>query len=282
MFNKVFSKTYPIIGVIHLDPLPGQIGFSSMDNLIKQTISSLARFQKGGVDGILIENASDKPHTMTISKAQVAAMSILVKEAVKKSDIPIGVTCLLLDWEANFAIAKTSRAKFTRLNVFVDTVMREVNTWGTISPDCRGIIRINPLEIKSYRETLNAKNILLLADIHVKYMSMLEPNKTIQESAKQAEIYGADAVIISGSRTGLPTNKEDIIKAQEGGNLPVLIGSGLIKQDVPTLLPYADGAIVGTAFEKKEGEIESSKVKSFMNEVYELRKKNKTHAEKKL
>lgn len=282
MLSKVFAKTYPIIGVIHLNTLPGQIGFSSMDNLIKQTVNSAEKLQKGGVDGILIENASDKPHTMTVSKAQVAAMSVLVKEAVEKSDIPIGVTCLLLDWEANFAIAKASGAKFTRLNVLVDTVMREVDTWKTINTNCRGIIKIDPLAVKAYRETLSAKDILLLADIHVKYMSMLEPNKTIQESAKQAEIYGADAVIISGSRTGLPTEKEDIIKAQKGGNLPVLIGSGLIKKDVPTLLPYADGAIVGTAFEKREGEIEYSKMKSFMNEVSELRKKNKNHAEKNL
>lgn len=282
MFNKVFSKKYPIIGVIHLRPLPGEIEFSSMDNLLKQIINSLDKFQKGGVDGILIENASDKPHTMTISKAQVAAMSILVKEAVKKSDVPIGITCLLLDWEANFAIAKASGAKFTRLNVLVDTVMREVDTWRTINTNCREIIKIDPLAVKAYRQTLSAKDILLLVDIHVKYMLMLEPNKTIQESAKQAEIYGADAVIISGSRTGLPTSKEDVIKAQKGGNLPVLIGSGLIKQDVPKLLPYADGAIVGTAFEKKEGEIEYSKIKSFMNEVYELRKKNKNHAEKNL
>lgn len=282
MFNKVFSKKYPIIGVLHLPPLPGEIDFSGMDNLTKQVINSLDKFQKGGVDGILIENASDKPHTMTVSKAQVAAMSVIVKEAVKKSDVPIGVTCLLLDWEANFAISKATGAKFTRLNVLVDTVMREKDTWKTINTNCRGIIKVDPLAVKAYRETLSAKDILLLADIHVKYMSMLEPNKTIQESAKQAEIYGADAVIISGSRTGLPTNKEDIIKAQKGGNLPVLIGSGLTKKDVPTLLPHSDGAIVGTAFEKKEGEIESSKIKSFMNEVSELRKKNKNHAEKKL
>ena len=281
MFNKIFSKIYPIIGVIHLKPLPGQIGFSAMENLIKQIVSSVEEFQKGGVDGILIENESDKPHTMTISKAQVAAMSVLAKEAVKKSEVPVGVTCLLLDWEANFAIAKATGARFIRLNVFVDTVMREVDTWTTINTDCRGMIRINPLEVKAYRKTLSAQDILLLADIHVKYMLMLEPNKTIQESAKQAEIYGADAVIISGSRTGLPTKREDLIKAKEGGNLPVLIGSGLITQDVPKLLPYADGAIVGTAFEKKK-EIDYLSVKNFMGEVKRLREKQKDDEQKSL
>ncbi|KKP67871.1 MAG: hypothetical protein UR68_C0003G0052 [Candidatus Roizmanbacteria bacterium GW2011_GWA2_35_19] len=272
MFKQIFPKAFPIIGVIHLDPLPGEIGFSKMDSLLDQVKKSVEIFQKSEVDGILIENASDKPHTMTISKAQVSAMSVLVKQAVNQTKVPIGVTCLLLDWEANFAIAKATGAKFVRLNVFVDKVMRDPDTWKTINTNCRGLIDINPLAVKSYRKMLNAEKILLLADIHVKYMIMLEPKKTIDLSAKQAEFYGADAIIVSGNRTGLPTDVKDTVQAKNACNIPVLIGSGLVKRDIPNLLSKADGAIIGTAFEKEEGNIIFSQVNSFMKQVNKLRK----------
>lgn len=272
MIKKIFKKEYPIIGVIHLKPLPSELDSPGMEALKKQVVDSVKIFEKAGVDGILVENESDKPHTITITKAQVAAMTILTDLAVRTSSVPVGVTCLLLDWEADFAVAKATGARFVRLNVFVDDVMREPSTWGSIDIEARKPIFFNPMEIQAYRQGLGAQDIALFVDIHVKYMQMLEPDKTIGESAEQAEFYGADAIIVSGSRTGKPTSKKDITEAKAACSIPVFIGSGLNSDTIEDLLPAADGSIVGSAFEK-EGNLDQKATSTFMKNVEKLRSK---------
>jgi uncharacterized protein len=108
-------------------------------------------------------------------------------------------------------------------------------------------MRIAPAELLAYRAALGASEVLVLADIQVKYATMLEPC-SLRESATRAHAAGADAVVVSGGRTGDPPSVRELADTRAGaGGVPVLIGSGLDAANAEVLLHVADGAIVGTS-----------------------------------
>lgn len=226
-----------LIGMIHLPPLFGMEGFPGIDYCIDKAKKDLENLEKAGFDGALIENDNDNtPHTEFVSSAQVASMAIISWELSKIAKIPLGVQLLLNDWKASFEICKLINAKFTRLDVFVDdTTCR----WCDIIP--------NTEEIVKYKETI-CPELALFTDIQVKYKTLLNPNKTLKQSAEEAIKYKTNAIIITGSATGVETPIE---KVKEIKTLfpeeTILIGAGLNKYNILEQLKYADGAIVGTS-----------------------------------
>jgi predicted TIM-barrel enzyme len=104
----------------------------------------------------------------------------------------------------------------------------------------------------AYREQIGAQHIALLTDIQVKYSTLLESGKTLEQSARQAAAAGADAIIVTGSATGHAPDAADLRAAQAAG-LPVLIGSGLTAANASAIWPLADGTIVGTALRSGSG-----------------------------
>ncbi|HEM61456.1 MAG TPA: hypothetical protein ENO24_04125, partial [Chloroflexi bacterium] len=58
----------------------------------------------------------------------------------------------------------------------------------------------------------------------------------------------ADAIIVTGSGTGQPTEMEDLVRVKETvPDIPVLVGSGVEQENVARFLSVADGVIVGTS-----------------------------------
>ena len=65
----------------------------------------------------------------------------------------------------------------------------------------------------------------------------------------------ADAVIVSGSATGQPIDLGTLsIVKDAAGATPVLVGSGVTAESIHQLLPYANGAIVGSSL-KEDGSV---------------------------
>jgi hypothetical protein len=125
-----------------------------------------------------------------------------------------------------------------------------------------------------YRSDLNADDVLVLADIQVKYAKMLV-ERSLAESARIACAHHADAVIVTGSATGDAPTVEHVRQAAEGVaasalKVPVLIGSGLDADNVTSLLGVADGAIVGTSL-MKNGAVMPKAAKKLMSQVRRLR-----------
>jgi len=89
----------------------------------------------------------------------------------------------------------------------------------------------------------------------------LEKGKTISQSVKQAIKAGADAVIITGKISGQAPQLKDLKEAkQTAGKFPVYVGSGFSIDNAQKLLPFCDGAIVGTSL-KTKGKLDINKVK---------------------
>ncbi len=234
-FRALFPMSRPVIGMIALPPMPGYPGFTSIDALVEVALADLDALERGGVDGALIENDFDQPHTMVGGPEIHAAMARVTREVVARARVPIGVEVLLNDWRASLAIAAATGARFIRMDFFVDRVMTKC---GPFEPE--------PAAVLAYRERLRAQSVLLFSDLQVKYSTPIGGPKPLAQSAREAELAGADAVIVTSDQTGIGPAPDDLLAARAGG-LPILIGSGLTPENAPRLMPLADGAIVGTS-----------------------------------
>lgn len=259
----LFNTNKMMIGMLHLPPLIGYPTFPGMDEVIVKSLKDLETLEKAGFDGILVENDNDTPHQVTASPEIIAALTVVTMEVIKHAkNIIVGVEFLLNDPMASIAIAKATDAKFVRSDYFVDRMARD---------EYGGEMVINPKQTMDYKKKIQADNILFFADIQVKYARMLE-TKTIDVSARQAKEAGADAAIISGTKTGEPPTIQDVMDAKKGtNNFPILIGSGLTSENAKEIMSVADGAIVGTSI--KTGDyIDERKASELMEIVNKLRK----------
>lgn len=262
--SDIFPKKKPIIGVIHLPPLPGSPSYenTSLNAIIKRAIKEGQSLEQGGVDGVIVENFWDSPFEKTVSDPiTIASMTIITQKIREKLNIPVGVNLLRNSAIEAAAIAFTTGSKFIRVNVYVETVATDS---GLIEP-------MAPLLLRYMKQ--RDISIGILADVHVKHGKVVG-ERDIIETAKDALTRGrATAVIITGKRTGDPP-EENMLRSLKSANItPVIIGSGL-KKDNLSLLEHADGAIVGTYF-KEKGKIENpvnvERVRAFMEVVESYR-----------
>ena len=242
LFDLLGKK--PIIGVIHLPPLPGYATSPGIAAVVAKALRDLEALEQGGAQGVLVENEEDRPHRVEAAAETVAAMTRVTSELVRAAHrAKIGVEILLNDPCASVAVAQMAGATFVRTDYFVDPMER---------PEHGGPMKIDPVGLLAHRERLGAQHVLILADIQVKY-ARLTVERSLAESARLAREHRADAIVVTGSVTGDPPRPEDVAQAKAGaGDCPVLIGSGTDAANAASLLSLADGAIVGTSLKTGE------------------------------
>ena len=85
---------------------------------------------------------------------------------------------------------------------------------------------------------------------------MVLTHVSVEDSARDAEACGADAIIVTGTHIGVETPMEIIKRVKAVTNLPVIVGSGVKTANIKEQLAVADGAIVGSSL-KEGGVIEN-------------------------
>ena len=246
LFHKIFPKPKCIIGMIALPPLLGYPEFTSLSAVIERALSDLDSLQRGGVDGVCVENDYDRPHRLKAAPEIVASFTRVAHEVVLHAGVPVGVQVLLNDWRASLAVASVARASFVRLDFFVDKVRVQAGT-----------IRPQPAAVIAYRKRIKAEQVALFTDIQVKHSKLLEPDKTLTRSTQQAIRNGSDAIIVSGRVTGEAPKLSDLREARNAaGDFPVLVGSGATAGNIRNLFRYANGAIVGTSLKNSPSMVE--------------------------
>lgn len=254
-FRQYFPGPNVIIGMIHLPPLPGYPDAKGIDYAIRHAVADLRVLEDGGVHAVLIENEYDQPHRVTATPETIAAMTRITRAVVQESESAVvGCEILLNDPQASLAVAKMAGAAFIRTDYFVDRMTR---------PEY-GEFEIDPDALLDYRRSIDAENVLILADIQVKYATMIKP-RPLSESARLACEKGADALIVTGDASGdAPTAQH--LSEVANNKLPVLIGSGLDADNAEQLLSECDGAIVGTAL-MREQSVDPDALESLMSKV---------------
>ena len=234
--NK-FINDHKIIGMVHLLPLPGSPKFGGdVEAIRKRAFEDVEALMAGGADTFIVENFNDDPYGETIDEFGFALMTSICQEIKSKYNVEFGVNIQFNDVEKEWALAYACGAKFVRCEVFIDA---RVGIQGVMNPKARQIAALKN------RYHIDA---LVVADVDVKHTVALVKEPLI-ELIDRAKEEGADAVILTGTKTGENAKIEDIIEVRKhvGDDLSLVIGSGIKDSNIKEYLTYADAVIVGSS-----------------------------------
>lgn len=244
--KQIFKNPNPIIGVVHLLPLPSSARWGgSLQAVIDRAEQEATALAAGGIDGIIVENFFDAPFVKDqVNGAVISAMTLIMHRLKNIITLPMGVNVLRNDALSGMAIAACTQAQFIRVNVLT----------GIMATD-QGFIEGKANELLRYRRELGC-DVQIFADVLVKHARPLS-NTNLTIAVQEAIERGlADAVILSGWVTGDPPNLADLELATAAAKgTPVLIGSGATWENIGTLIKAADGVIVSSSL-KRRGKIE--------------------------
>lgn len=244
-----FDTEQPIVGMVHLPPLPGAPAFEGDRETVRtRALEDARRLEAGGVDGIVLENFGDAPfYPDDVPNHVVAELTAIATALTDAVEVPVGINVLRNDAAAALSVAAAADAQFVRVNVHV----------GTAATD-QGILEGRAHETLRLRDRLET-DVGIFADVHVKHATQIGANAIGRAVLETVERGKADAVIVSGPGTGVETDVEDIrrvtdILTEHGHDTtPVFVGSGVTSETVADCFEAgADGLIVGTAL-KRDG-----------------------------
>jgi membrane complex biogenesis BtpA family protein len=252
------NKKSKIIGVLHLQEFPKNKNSKIINEIKQKALADLSSLQFGGVDGVIIENefeGSKSPYGEFLTKHQKKIMFEVVSFLKPYIFVPLGFCVLLNDYKTALLLAKKFGGKFIRLDTFVDNVER-ISDGIKIFPDVSAIVK--------FKNEINAQKVEIWADIHVKHTKLID-KKTIEQSAKQAVLAGADKLIITGTWTGKPPKIKDILKVKKVvPKTSVVIGSGINSKNIYKYKNLVNEFIVGSVF-KKNGKVDILSVKKIVS-----------------
>jgi membrane complex biogenesis BtpA family protein len=245
--NLAIDAEKPIVGMVHLPPLPGAPKFSGDFEAVREAaLRDARRLESGGVDALMLENFGDAPfYPDDVPKHVVASMTRIAAEIENEVDLPIGVNILRNDAEAALSVATAVGAALVRVNVHIGARVTD-----------QGIVEGQAHETVRLREQLNADT-AILADLDVKHSAAVTDRPLDAEAVAEPIERGlAEGVVVSGAGTGHEVATDHlaaVASARDEAELdaPIFVGSGTTAENVADLLSIADGAIVGTAL--KEG-----------------------------
>lgn len=256
------SGVKPVIGMVHLHPLPGSPRYGGDIDAVRSAALADARaLADAGVHAIMIENFGDSPffagRAPAVTVSHMTALAAAVRDAV---NLPLGINVLRNDALSALAIAHAVGAVMVRVNVLAGAAVTD-----------QGVIEGPAAELLRDRAALRAEHIRILADVRVKHAAPLVDRPIEDEVDELVHRAGADGLILTGSGTGRPTDPGLLRRVRElAGDTPVFVGSGATERSVAELARHADGFIVGTGF-KQNGRVDQpvdpARVRAFMAQL---------------
>lgn len=266
--RHLFPVDKPVIGTIHLAPLPGSPQYTGdqFSEILMRALSDAKGYVDGGVDGLIVENSGDLPFLkpQDIGPETVAFMTEVTSAVVRSCAVAVGVNCLANAVVPAISVAAASSAAFVRANQWVNAYVAN-----------EGYVEGAAASATRFRRSVSATHVRVLADVHVKHGShAIVADRSVEEQARDAEFFDADVLVATGSRTGEATSTDEVKRVGALTSLPVIVGSGLTASNVTALFSVADGAIVGSSL-KVDGSwwnlVDQRRVEDLMQRVSKLR-----------
>lgn len=235
----MFNRKCSLIGMVHLLPLPGAARFSlSIDEIMGHALNDAFTYKENGFDALLLENMHDVPYLRgRVEPETTAAMSVISRVIKYETQMPVGVQVLAGANIDALAVALAAGLDFIRVEGYV---FAHIGDEGLHESSAAHLIR--------RRAQLHAQTIKIFADIKKKHSShALTSDINLVETARAAEFFCADGVIVTGSVTGEAPAVRDVESVQAGVNLPVLVGSGVDAGNVHSFVSHADALIIGSS-----------------------------------
>jgi len=266
--EALFGRSKVVIAVVHVRPLPGSPNYDGqpVEEICQAAIDDAIRYAESGVDGLIVENHGDIPFLKPkyIGPETVAMMAIVAFRVRLATKLPTGVNMLANGAIPAIAVAKASGAGFIRVNEWVNAYVAN-----------EGVVEGQAAEATRYRSWLHARNLKILADVHVKHGAhAIVADRSITELTRDAEFFDADVVIATGHRTGDAPSMEELCEIRDATTLPLVAGSGVSIDNVAEIMEVVDGVIVASSL-KYDGmwwnSVDPERAKAFMDRVRHLR-----------
>lgn len=256
--QELFKARKPLIAMLHLKALPGEPGYTGIDDIKTQAHEDLIRLQRGGVNGILIENWKADSVSPFASPETAAGLFEVVSAIQSDITVPFGLNVLNNDYRVAFDIAAKTNAAFIQLDVLVDHVVSDFS-YSAYAKEHPFEISVDISEVRTLRQNPQIAHKPMYVFVQPKHYKMIDPQKTIEQSASQAVEAGASGLIVTKATGHAPTLELITrVKKHVGNYIPVGIGSGFSRENAGIFLPMVDFAIVGT--DLKVGQITDNPV----------------------
>ena len=243
VMNTLFGVRRALIGVVHLRALPG----TPANELDIPAITSIAveearEYLDAGFHGVMIENTHDRPYLKaSVGPEIAAAMAVIGAEVRRATALPLGIQVLAGANSSALAVALACGASFVRVEGFV---FAHVADEGLIEASAGALLR--------YRRAIGGDHIRVFADVKKKHSAhSITADVDIVETAKAAEFFVVDGVIVTGVATGQPAEPDEVTSVGRAVSVPTIVGSGITAENLLDY-PDADGFIVGSSI-KKDG-----------------------------
>ncbi len=234
----MFGKTKPLIAMVHVAALPGTPRHAlPMREIVAHACAEARIYRDAGVHGLMIENMHDVPYLRGNVGPEIVAGMTLVAQAVRAEvALPIGIQILAAaDLEA-MAVAHAAELNFIRVECFSFSHVAD-----------EGLMQSNAARLLRYRRQIGAEKVQVWADIKKKHAShALTSDLSLGDVAEAAEFMAADAIIVTGTKTGRAPRAADVSEARDASQLPLFVGSGISPENAAELMAVADGVIVGS------------------------------------
>jgi membrane complex biogenesis BtpA family protein len=226
-----------LIGMIHLDALPGAPGYAGdLDLVVSRAVADALVLALAGFDALMVENFHDTPFFKTdLPPETVAALTRCAMEVRRAvPDLPLGINALRNDGIAALGIAVATGAAFIRVNVLTGAMVTD-----------QGIVEGCAAALLRRRAALGSR-VPILADVLVKHAAPLGHLDLVQSAQDMMHRGGAHALVVSGTGTGAPTDPARVRSLRVAvPEAPLVIGSGTTAENLRAL--GADAYIVGTS-----------------------------------
>ncbi len=241
--RDLFGVEKPVIGMVHLLPLPGAPGYTGygIEAVIEAALADARALVRGGVDGLIVENMWDLPYFVgrAVPPEESAAHAVAARAVVEEVSVPVGINVVHNGGVVALAIALAAGARFIRVCLLTGA---QVWDTGELDHGCAA-------ELLRKRKELHAEGVKLLCDVDKKH-AVRFPGIDLETHIEWTEFYGADALIVSGRMTGSAPELDKVRRAKELASRPVLLGSGATEENVASFLRWADGVIVGSSLKR--------------------------------
>lgn len=264
--KELFGTDKPIIGMCHLNALPGDPGYhkdAGMQNVINLARQDLLALQEGGVDAVMFSNEFSLPYLLKVETVTVAAMAHVITALMEDLRVPFGVN-VLWDPSASIDLAVAVGASFVR-EIFSGVYASDFGLWNT---SCGEVIR--------HQHQVGGEGVRLLFNI-VPEAAVYLAGRDIAAIAKSTVFNNRpDALCVSGLTAGAQTETSVLRKVKQAvPETVVFANTGLHLANVETQLSIADGGVVGTTFKYDgvfENRVDLHRVKPFMDKVKAFRR----------
>lgn len=266
--QELFNTNKAVIGMLHLKPLPGSPRYQgeNLNDIYDFTMKDLEALERGGVDGVIIENAWDIPFSKpeNIGYETVSSMTAIAEKINNETNLPIGINVL-----ANGAIQALAICKA------VDLPFMRVNQWVNAYIANEGFVEGASAEAKRYQSKIKGENIKIFTDVHVKHGShSIVSDRSLEDQTHDNIFFDSDGLITTGTRTGNAIDLQELKSIKESSDLPVIVGSGMNIGNAKDVLSIADGCIIGSSI-KVDGKwwnhVSEDRVRNFMHSLKDIR-----------